>query len=176
MTLHSCLRLYCKQSRVLVSTKWVSAVLKHPVDLPYGPLWTLWTLWTPPLYGPPMDPLWTPYGTPIDPLWTLWAWNPMDSLWSWKKKTGIIRSHHWIEFYWMENANERNTRLLKNETQIKCEANEDLTYTTQTDKPTGSVRRPPVTSLTPVTPSLSRKIIFFSNVVFLRHISLKQRA
>ncbi len=33
----------------------------------------------------------------------------------------------------MENANERNTRLQENETQIKCEANEDLTDTTQTD-------------------------------------------
>ncbi len=33
----------------------------------------------------------------------------------------------------MENADKRNTRLLKNETQIKCEANKDFTYTTQTD-------------------------------------------
>jgi hypothetical protein len=33
----------------------------------------------------------------------------------------------------MENAKERNTRLQENETQVKCEANEDLTDTTQTD-------------------------------------------
>jgi hypothetical protein len=33
----------------------------------------------------------------------------------------------------MENAKERNTRLHKNVTQIKCEAKKDLTDTTQTD-------------------------------------------
>ncbi len=33
----------------------------------------------------------------------------------------------------MENADKRNTRLLKHETQIKCEANKDLTDPTQAD-------------------------------------------
>ncbi len=46
-----------------------------------------------------------------------------------KKETQMIV----IEFYCLENADKRNTRLLKNETQIKCEANKDFTYTTQTD-------------------------------------------
>ncbi len=40
-----------------------------------APLWTLYSLQT--LYGPPMDPVWTPYITLIDPLWIRNV-HPMD--------------------------------------------------------------------------------------------------